>query len=237
MADGSVRFITRDISPEVFKALCTMAGGETLPPLDNVAPPVPPFTESAPVVKPTEKPKPVEKPASPVSRRDPWTPDANLLGQLAPEVAVGAFTFRPPHGYRSETAQAATSGEISVHWIGPVHQDVGSAPAIMISLTPLDTRLAGEPLDVVIKDRVARFPADGGKWEFDNHIERGLIQGRLFTRVACRYIGQDGQRLEGYYYQHTDGQLGLGILILDHATHAATTLPLLETSVATFAKR
>lgn len=37
MADGSARFLTKDISPEVFKALCTMAGGDSVGAIDLIA--------------------------------------------------------------------------------------------------------------------------------------------------------------------------------------------------------
>jgi hypothetical protein len=243
MADGSVRFITRDIAPEVFKALCTMAGGESVPALDNVAPPVPPFTTTASPAKPQEKGQPAEKvqppnkPVSSSSPQDPWSADSALLAKLAPETRLGQFAFRPPTGYTMHEGKPSTPGEVSCQWVGPAHQDVGVPPILIASVTPLETRLAGEPLDVVLKEMVARFPKDGGQWEFDGTIERGLIQGKLlFARVACRFRGQGGQQLQGYYYQHTDGQVGLGILILDHPTHAAQTLPILQASVATFRK-
>jgi hypothetical protein len=38
MADGSARFITKDISPDVFKALCTMGGSDSAGAIDLVAP-------------------------------------------------------------------------------------------------------------------------------------------------------------------------------------------------------
>lgn len=238
MADGSVRFITRDISVDVFKALCTMAGGETLPPLDHVAPPVPSHTtEVSGSSRPEEKAKPSEKPSAPISRRDPWTPDPALVKELAAETPIGSFVFRPPAGYRKEESQPASSNEVSARWVGRVHEDVGVAPAIMVSLTPLDTRLAGQPLEQIVKEIIARFPKEGGKWEFDSNIEQNLIQGKLFARVACRFLSPSGQHLTGYYYQHTDGQVGLGILIVEHPNYAAGTIPLLETSVATFRKR
>jgi len=37
MADGSARFLTKDISPEVFKALCTMAGSDSAGAIDLIA--------------------------------------------------------------------------------------------------------------------------------------------------------------------------------------------------------
>ena len=42
MCDGSVRFIREDISDDVFKALCTIKGGEEIADLNQVAPKVDP---------------------------------------------------------------------------------------------------------------------------------------------------------------------------------------------------
>jgi hypothetical protein len=53
MADGTVRFIPEDIPDEVFKALCTIAGGEPIENLDAIAPLV---KGMAPVLKPTMPP-------------------------------------------------------------------------------------------------------------------------------------------------------------------------------------
>ena len=40
MCDGSVRFFKDDISDDVFKALCTIKGGEEIPDLNQSAPKV-----------------------------------------------------------------------------------------------------------------------------------------------------------------------------------------------------
>jgi Protein of unknown function (DUF1559) len=58
MADGSVRFISDNISDDVFKALCTIQGGETGVIIDRDAPPVP-----RPEVS-TEPPPPAVPPPS-----------------------------------------------------------------------------------------------------------------------------------------------------------------------------
>jgi len=38
MADGKVRKLTSKVTPEIFKALCTVDGGETVDSLDSIAP-------------------------------------------------------------------------------------------------------------------------------------------------------------------------------------------------------
>jgi uncharacterized protein (TIGR03067 family) len=45
MCDGKVRFIPADIDPNVFRALCTIAGGETISKLDDIAPVIAPDDE------------------------------------------------------------------------------------------------------------------------------------------------------------------------------------------------
>jgi hypothetical protein len=59
MADGAVRFIPEDIPDEVFKALCTIAGGESVENLDAVAPPVQGLN---PMLKPEAPPSAPAKP-------------------------------------------------------------------------------------------------------------------------------------------------------------------------------
>jgi hypothetical protein len=58
MADGSVRFIAENISDDVFKALCTIKGGEPKLNLDKVAPMVPPPADEQPVQKAELEAKP-----------------------------------------------------------------------------------------------------------------------------------------------------------------------------------
>jgi hypothetical protein len=73
MADGSVRYLTKDVSPEVFKALCTMAGGDQPGGIDAIAPKVNFGTvgESKPATPAASTPaKPEEKkPAAPPAKK------------------------------------------------------------------------------------------------------------------------------------------------------------------------
>ncbi len=71
MADGSVRFLAKGISPEVFKALCTKAGNDNavVGELDKIAPRV-----EAPGAKAAAKPAPKEPPKADAKPDKP--PDA-----------------------------------------------------------------------------------------------------------------------------------------------------------------
>ena len=48
MGDGKVRFIPEKIDPDKFRAMCTIAGGEKIDDLDQIAPVVPDDTPAAP---------------------------------------------------------------------------------------------------------------------------------------------------------------------------------------------
>jgi hypothetical protein len=77
MADGSVRFVSENISDEVFKAMCTIKGGEKTPNLDKDAPLVN-GPESAAPAKPADQPKPADttKPADGPKPADTAKPPA-----------------------------------------------------------------------------------------------------------------------------------------------------------------
>jgi hypothetical protein len=75
MADGKVRFISEKIDPKVFRAMCTIAGGEKIKDLDTIAPEVPPPEgqqaelktdpgAAAPPVPPVTQPQPRPQPGN-----------------------------------------------------------------------------------------------------------------------------------------------------------------------------
>ncbi|HQR09080.1 MAG TPA: DUF1559 domain-containing protein [Gemmatales bacterium] len=72
MADGSARFLTKDISPEIFKALCTMAGSDSAGAIDLIATKanleVTPRTETTSAISTQRKKKIVEEEEVPVKK-------------------------------------------------------------------------------------------------------------------------------------------------------------------------
>lgn len=72
MADGSARFLTKDISPEIFKALCTMAGSDSAGAIDLIATKanleVTPRTETVSAISTQRKKKIVEEEEVPVKK-------------------------------------------------------------------------------------------------------------------------------------------------------------------------
>lgn len=71
MGDGSTRFLSKDISPEVFKALCTMAGSDSAGAIDLIAKKVTldvtPRTETASAIATSTKKKIADEEEAPVA--------------------------------------------------------------------------------------------------------------------------------------------------------------------------
>jgi hypothetical protein len=91
MADGRVRFIPADIDPDVFRAMCTIAGGERIERLNEIAPEIasaeetelkatgpagkPPAPGPGPSAKPPEPVKPTPEPPKVAPPPPPPPPD------------------------------------------------------------------------------------------------------------------------------------------------------------------
>jgi hypothetical protein len=69
MADGRVRFIPADIAPDTFRAMCTIAGGETIRNLDEIAPVV--EGDEGPALKTAPPPVPPAAQAPPPAAAPP----------------------------------------------------------------------------------------------------------------------------------------------------------------------
>jgi hypothetical protein len=85
MADGKVRFIPEDIKPATFRAMCTIAGGERIDDLNEVAPVVPEDagTEIKSIVQPT-LPKVVQVAPETSSPAKPVPPTGAIPAAAAP---------------------------------------------------------------------------------------------------------------------------------------------------------
>jgi hypothetical protein len=108
MADGKVRFIAKDMDPEKFKAMCTIAGGEAIGDIDDLAPLVP--REGGAILKPELPPgggavappvivppdtKPAPDPKAPPAPTEPANPPA---GGTAKPPIKGIPVPPPPGG-------------------------------------------------------------------------------------------------------------------------------------------
>jgi len=119
MADGAVRFIPADLSPAHFRALCTIAGGETLPKLDTICPLIEEEKDGTelrtdvPAVNDTGKPAPVTPATGAVSDQErlqgAWeVVSAEVAGMQAPaaEVKGARLTISGTTCTRQKTGQA-----------------------------------------------------------------------------------------------------------------------------------
>jgi hypothetical protein len=126
MGDGKVRFISKDINPEVFKGMCTINGGEAIDDLDQIAPVVPggeavlkPEVPGAkPPVDNTPKPPVGDTPKPPVGSREPPTADEQQsppsgkvpMGWQAYSPKGGGFTVHLPAGKIEESTIQIKTG-------------------------------------------------------------------------------------------------------------------------------
>jgi hypothetical protein len=96
MGDGRVRFIPEDIDPNVFRALCTIAGGETIEKLDDIAPVI--EAEAAPELKVDAGPGGAPAPPPPVVPlpEPPPAPAPAAPAPAAPAPGAAAPGAAPP---------------------------------------------------------------------------------------------------------------------------------------------
>ncbi len=106
MADGKVRFLSADMKPEQFRALCTIAGDDKINNLDEIAPVVP-----APAVTVKLTPKPTLP--SPPETKPPTTPPSTPPGTTPPGVPPGTPPgTTPPVGPGGSTPPGLPPGVV-----------------------------------------------------------------------------------------------------------------------------
>ena len=96
MADGKLRFIAADMKPELFQALCTIAGGEPVGDIDTIAPEVnegttlrPALPGELPKIGPGETAKPPnEQPKPPAEQPKPPLEQPKPTGSITPAEAA-----------------------------------------------------------------------------------------------------------------------------------------------------
>jgi hypothetical protein len=136
MADGSVRFVSEDVKDDIFKALCTIKGGESGIILDRDAVPVP---------RPEGGPEPVPPGAGPPAD----TPQAGASSPVEWKEFVskeGGFSVVMPGTPTSGTQVAKTPiGAVTVHLFAAEVKNQGRAYLVTYNDVP---ELAGQPVDV-----------------------------------------------------------------------------------------
>ncbi len=172
MADGTVRFIDRNISDDVFKALCTIGGGapEGFEQNKNK------FT--APAVFPKEEILP-EAPVvqAPVKGADP--------GQVAWQLPKGWITFTSPDGYSVAMPQQPKTTKQPLPPIGVMTINMVEVPGKKILMLASAIPIPGAELakinpDEMFKMIAAGMTAKGGNVQNESAIALGPYKGREF---------------------------------------------------------
>ena len=92
MADGKVRFIAADMKPAIFRSLCTIAGGERMDDINEIAPVVPDEdalqeSKAAAVVASAPAQQPGSQAPAASTARKPSGQDVSSCGNYRPDSA------------------------------------------------------------------------------------------------------------------------------------------------------
>jgi flagellar basal body-associated protein FliL len=178
MADGKVRFIPATIDPKTFQAMCTIAGGERIKNLDDIAPEVPPPEEDAagPELKaeqPAPPPVDAKQGEGAVKRELPagWKEIVSKEGRF--RVAV------PPGTAKENTMRVPSAiGELVMHQMGI--ELPGNVGAFMVQYTDLPAKV--DDVDAFLKNAqegmLGRAP--GGRVSNEKKITFSGRPGREF---------------------------------------------------------
>ncbi len=213
MADGTVRFISKDISPEVLKALCTINGSEPISNLEGDAPRVG-------VAPPTAPPK-AEAPMRPIE--GPKPPATAVDGELGAEIEFGPIKVRAPKGYKQEeqkaneefTLKSATRGD-------------GSDHMLYFQITKRE-----ESLDQLLKTQ----QEESAKRKKAGHAVVEPVKVKVAGFDGLRYAvgieAEPGKVLWSDWYQLEAGQYLVNFLSHDYAPHNKQTSKLGEKVLGT----
>jgi hypothetical protein len=262
MADGSVRYLHKGISPSVFKALATMAGGENEAPvledqsvLAKYAPPLKPGTAIPGLAVKTDE----------------------LLGD---PVTFDSYEVRPPKNFKR--TDSTIEGNKVVLFSGPVRNG-GSAPNLMVRYFKSSDKAERTRFDQVEKlyeplhqkyneveaqlkakpnDGQLRQSRDSLRKELDglglpafnlgfDRLKKAVHPGLEIVRAptlvklgsttflrAQILLLAPGQALQqGTFYIGADQEYFIMIYAVDNDPYQEQTLPLLEASANTFRRR
>jgi hypothetical protein len=145
MADGKVRFIPAAIDPKVFRALCTIAGGEPITNLDGIAPEVPnedaSELQTAPVVPAAGPETPVAGGKLPAG----WKEHVSKEGRFA--VALPPGTPRQV----TETQKVPEIGEVTAHAMVLEQERGGDKPTFMVMCAELPPAAVKQGIDALLE--------------------------------------------------------------------------------------
>jgi hypothetical protein len=149
-----------------------------------------------------------------------WTPDPDLLGQLAAaEEVPGGYSIRPPAGYARQPVNAQAPGiRGAVRWIGPKRPD-GSTPNLQLTVMTLPPRAADptpapEQLTELQSNTLKKSMALQD-WTAQP-VEQGTINGIPFARLEWQALHPGAKAtLYGFIYAANIGEDAVVILSQD----------------------
>jgi hypothetical protein len=210
MADGKVRFISESVlrnQPDVFRAMCTIAGGEEIEDLDKVAPVVPANTTVLRPGVPGDKPKPPDgdKPKPPEDKPKPPT-------DPRPEVKIpeGWIKYTAPTKSFTVVVPQALKSDLKEHWNLEITEK-GPVTQFSVSVTPCATlteakewiqTLIGLAKDSKFKRwdlKPVKFQGHDA-WEYEWYDAENKSDGR--GRIIL--VGKTVWQVTGYLYDKPD---------------------------------
>jgi len=181
MADGAVRFIPADLPPATFRALCTIAGGETLPKLDTICPLIEEEKDGSelrtdvPAVNDTGKPAAPPAPAAP----PPAAGDAKGV-EFTPK--SGEFTARFPSAPKEVQQTVQTpAGPMSMTIYVAQHGNTDAACTVISQALPAGSAANADAVFNGAKGGMVASMGAGAKVTDEKKIMLGANPGREWT--------------------------------------------------------
>jgi hypothetical protein len=176
----------------------------------------------------------------PGKQHDAWTLDPALENRLGAEVAFQGYLIRPPQGYVMR--QQAVMGNQLTIWNGQRRAD-GTAPTLIATIFPLTGQEANLGLEVLMDQVVMGLRATMAGLTTEPK-ENGKISGIAFVRTHIKgntkALRPDGAvaplNIRGITYVAKDGNRGISLTFIDAEPHVEKSLPLAESTIASFKK-
>lgn len=162
----------------------------------------------------------------------PWTPDDQVLPQLADASDEKFFTIRPPAGYQ-RTDQSGPVGARFLAWWGGERAD-HTCGSLKILIVPVPAGEDKFSLSTQLDKFLKGVQAQRLTWS-QSDIQTGNVNGTPFARAYWQGMDkQSGLKLAGFYYLAKSASNLIAISSQDLKDNQATDLHLAETSTLTF---
>lgn len=161
----------------------------------------------------------------------PWTPDEQVLPQLAETVTEDLFSLRPPAGYERVERNGPTGSRL-LSWVSALRADQ-TRGYIMFLIVPIPA--GEEKLSLPVQlDKLLKGVENQRAAYNRTDIQTGNVNGTPFARAYWQGIDKrTGVKMAGFYYLARGGGNLIGISSQDLKDNQATDLHLAETSALT----